>query len=957
MGNIDANYYVGVGASAGGLEALEDFFRAMPDNTGLVFIVIQHLSPDYKSLMNELLSRYTNMDIFVAEDGMETKINSVYLIPPRKNLTIFHGKLYLEEQKRTNLLNLPIDIFFKSLAKDQEKKAIGVILSGTGSDGTLGIRAIKEAGGMVMVQEEATAKFDGMPRSSIATGLVDYILPPKVMAEELLNYICHPSPLDHLIRNKEVTDEIDELTRIYIILRNYCGIDFSLYKEATIIRRLDRRIKINRINSLSEYIQIITESDREKEILQRELLIGVTAFFRDEEAYKSLKENVLPQIDYSKKVIRIWSAACSTGEEVYSLAMLFSEFLENAQIDCEVKIFATDVDSRALEIASIGYYPDSLVAEVEPELIAKYFIKKENGYQISDSIRKMIVFANHNILKDPPFSKLSLLICRNMFIYIKSERQQKVLANFYYSLSPDGYLFLGSSESLGDMSSAYKTVDSKWKIYQYKEGYQLPLDTQIVYGDEYSKSRYAFDQRSHIIPPNRIKIDKLLSAVVSATLPPSVIIDRNDNIIQVINQVGSFISTQPGNFSQNFNSNMSKELSLFVNNIIRRLREDRNEVSLQNINIFQHKNQLLTIKGRVIEESKIDYYLISFIVSQDIGQDENIVSLDMSVEVKDRFNELEGELQVAREGLQATIEELETSNEELQSSNEELIASNEELQSTNEELQSVNEELYTVNNEYQSKIEELLKLTNDLNNLIKNTEVVALYLDQKLCIRKITPNIAKVTNIIESDIGRPISHFLVMDNYPEIIEDINTVIETLTGIEKEITDNKGNTWMTKIRPYRTEFNAVDGIILTFVDINALSFERNCVLESNARLDMALRINNIAWWEYYVVTGHVDYSPNKATMLGYTEEEFPNDVYEICSLIHPDDYDTTMQSMKDHLEGRTAQWNTTYRVLKKDGSYGWYHDQGVIVERDLDGKPVKLMGTVTDVSRLNDENPQ
>lgn len=403
MGNIDANYYVGVGASAGGLEALEDFFRAMPDNTGLVFIVIQHLSPDYKSLMNELLSRYTNMDIYVAEDGMETKINSVYLIPPRKNLTIFHGKLYLEEQKRTNLLNLPIDIFFKSLAKDQEKKAIGVILSGTGSDGTLGIRAIKEAGGMVMVQEEATAKFDGMPRSSIATGLVDYILPPKVMAEELLNYICHPSPLDHLIRNKEVTDEIDELTRIYIILRNYCGIDFSLYKEATIIRRLDRRIKINRINSLSEYIQIITESDREKEILQRELLIGVTAFFRDEEAYKSLKENVLPQIDYSKKAIRIWSAACSTGEEVYSLAMLFSEFLENAQIDCEIKIFATDVDSRALEIASIGYYPDSLVAEVEPELIAKYFIKKENGYQISDSIRKMIVFANHNILKAPPF--------------------------------------------------------------------------------------------------------------------------------------------------------------------------------------------------------------------------------------------------------------------------------------------------------------------------------------------------------------------------------------------------------------------------------------------------------------------------------------------------------------------------------------------------------------------------
>jgi len=944
-------YYVGVGASAGGLEALEDFFKAMPDHTGLVFVVIQHLSPDYKSLMNELLARYTKMSIHVAEDGMETHADSIYLIPPRQNLTIFHGKLFLTEHTRNKQLNLPIDIFFKSLAKDQEKKAIGVILSGTGSDGTLGVRAIKEAGGMIMVQDETTAKFDGMPKSSISTGLVDYILPPQAMADELLNYIGHPSLPENLIYTKDGSSEMDELTRICMILRSYCGIDFSLYKESTVIRRLDRRVKINRAETLQDYIRIVSESDKEKEILYRELLIGVTAFFRDQEAYKNLREKVLPSIDYSRKMVRIWSAACSTGEEVYSLAILFSEYLADAHIDCEIKIFATDVDSRALEMAGIGYYPDSLVAEMDPDLLLKYFVKREGGYQITDGIRKMVVFANHNILKDPPFSKLSLLICRNLFIYLKTDRQQQILSNFYYSLAPNGYLFLGSSESVGDMSSAFKAIDSKWKIYQYREGYQPPLNTQITYGSERHRGR-DYPETSQSATAS-IRLETLLSAVVTATVPPSIIVDRNENIVHVINDVTPFLKTQPGRFSNNFNSNMNKELALFVNNIIRRLKEDRKDISLQNVYLFQVDSQMLTIMGHLINESNMEFYLISFILSKDLLAGENVIELDMSVETKERVKQLEGELQLAREGLQATIEELETSNEELQSSNEELIASNEELQSTNEELQSVNEELYTVNNEYQSKIEELIKLNNDLNNLIKNTEIGALYLDHKLCIRRMTPNISKLTNMIESDIGRPIHHFLVMENYPDIIEDIHQVIDTLVGVEKEIVDAGGNVWLVRIRPYRTEYNAVDGTVLTFMDINALKHEQEQLRASTNRLNMALKMGNIAWWEYYVRTGHVEYSPNKATMLGYTVQEFPNDVYEICSLIHPDDYGATMQAMRDHLEGRTNSWNVTYRILRKDGAYSWYHDRGSITERDEEGNPVKLVGTVVDVSNLKE----
>jgi len=954
MENIDngAPYYVGVGASAGGLEALEDFFKAMPDHTGLVFIVIQHLSPDYKSLMNELLARYTKMSIFVAEDGMETQADTIYLIPPRQNLTIFHGKLFLEEHIRNKQLNLPIDIFFKSLASDQEKKAIGIILSGTGSDGTLGVRAIKEAGGMIMVQDETTAKFDGMPKSSISTGLVDYILPPQAMADELLNYIGHPSLPENLIYANDGSAEMDDLTRICMILRNYCGVDFSLYKESTVIRRLDRRVKINRAETLQDYIRIIIESDKEKEILYRELLIGVTSFFRDQEAYKSLREKVLPSIDYSKKIVRIWSAACSTGEEVYSLAILFSEYLAAAHIDCEVKIFATDVDSRALEMAGIGYYPDSLVAEIEPELLFKYFTKREGGYQITDGIRKMVVFANHNILKDPPFSKLSLLICRNLFIYLKTERQQQILSSFYYSLGPNGYLFMGSSESVGDMSSAFHVIDAKWKIYQFREGYQPPIISQITYGNERRRSRDFMEQTSKN-PAGSMKLETLLSAVIETTMPPSIIVDRNENIIHVINNVTAFIKTQPGRFSNNFNSNMTKELALFVNNIIRRLREDRKDISLQNVYLFQVDNQMLTIKGHLISDNNMEFYLISFILSKDLLAEENVIELDMSAETKERVNQLEGELQLAREGLQATIEELETSNEELQSSNEELIASNEELQSTNEELQSVNEELYTVNNEYQSKIEELIKLNNDLNNLIKNTEIGALYLDQKLCIRRMTPNISKLSNIIDSDVGRPIHHFLVMKNYPDIIEDIQQVIETLVGVEKEIIDANGNVWLVRIRPYRTEYNSVDGTVLTFMDINALKHEQEQLLASTTRLNMALTVGNVAWWEYYVKTGHVEYSSNKATMLGYTEQEFPNDVYEICSLIHPEDYSSTMDAMRAHLEGRTNSWNITYRILRKDGTYAWYHDQGSITERDEEGKPVKLIGSVVDVSSIKE----
>ncbi len=944
---------VGIGASAGGLEALQDFFKNMPLTTGLAFVVIQHLSPDYKSVMDELLARQTTIPIHIITDGLQVEADNIYLIPPRKNLSIFHNKLYLEEQSIKKRLNLPVDIFFRSLAVENGKNTIGIILSGTGSDGMLGTKAIKEAGGIVMVQDEQTAKFDGMPRSSISTGLVDYILPPSKMPEALVNYIKHPFVKTNKSLENVLSENIDTLTKIIIILRDFSGIDFSYYKENTIIRRLERRVSINRFDTLEEYLIFLSESDKEKDILYRELLIGVTRFFRDSEAFESISKNILPFIS-KKKSIRIWSAGCSTGEEVYSLAILINECLEKNNFECEVKIFATDIDRYSIELAGQGFYSDSVVADMDPLYLTKYFNRKENGYQINDTIRKNIVFATHNLLKDSPFSKLDLIVCRNLFIYFKPEVQTKLLSMFYYSISPDGFLFMGSSESLGDMNEAFDCLDIKWKIYKYKSGYKLPIIKELFA----SKNSVYENDRNNTIKLkyiNGIKFEKLTNSIISMFLPPSVIVDENDNILHTINDVSSFVKIQPGNFSQNLLNNLPHELSLFVSTLLRKLKKDEKTVILESlVSIKGFDSQKITIEGRVLNIERTVFYIISFKTEEriDFKKDESYkISLSIDEQYLSKVTDLEKELQFTKESLQATVEELETSNEELQSSNEELIASNEELQSTNEEFQSVNEELYTVNSEYQVKIEELTRLNNDVTNLLKNTEVGALYLDRNLCIRKITPLVSQITNILQSDVGRPISHISITNENNLILEDILNVVENLQPIDREIKLNNNLIYFVRTRPYRTDYNAVEGILITFFDISTLKKESNRANIASNRLFEALKIGNMAWWEWGVKTGKVLFDERKATMLGYTIDEFPKDVYKICDLIHSDDYGTTMQAMENYIRGITDSWDITYRIRRKDGTYAWYYDVGKITETTKEGVPLKLVGTVIEVSKL------
>lgn len=945
---------VGVGASAGGLEALQEFFKNMPVHTGMAFVVIQHLSPDYKSLMDELLARETSIPINIAEDGMDILPDHIYLIPPRKNLSIFHDKLFLENQEPAKRLNLPVDIFFRSLALEKGKNAIGIILSGTGSDGTLGTRAIKEAGGMIMVQDEESAKFDGMPRSSIATGLVDYILPPAKMPEALINYIKHPLVREKKSLEVDLQDNLDTVTKILLILRNYSGIDFSFYKDTTILRRLERRLSINRYQTLEEYLEFLKDSDKEKETLQRELLIGVTRFFRDVDAFEALRTKVFPNWK-NKSSIRIWSAGCSTGEEVYSLAILLSEFIQQENLAIDVKIFATDVDRNSIDMASKGFYPDSVVADLEPMLLTKYFIRKENGYQINDSIRKIIVFATHNLLKDSPFSRIDLLVCRNLFIYIRPEIQKKLLSMFYYSLSSDGYLFLGSSETLGDMAEAFEYIDKKWKIFKVNANYKgqygkiIPLlKSGLIENPNVFPSK--------IISEDGIKIEKLLDRTLSSFLPPSVIVDQSDNIIHTINNVTNYIKIQPGRFSQNIYDNLPAELSFFVSALLRKLKKNGETESQETmVDIKNKEGRSVILKGKKIETDRTDYYIITFLENLE-AKAEPQPAVNQAQDHDDEYNRLEAlekELQFTKESLQATVEELETSNEELQSSNEELIASNEELQSTNEELQSVNEELYTVNTEYQVKIEELTRLNNDMNNLLRNTEIGAIYLDRNLCIRKLTPVISKLTPLLDSDLGRPIYHISFGEGLKDLIQDIQQVVDTLQPIDKEVSLDDMGTYLIRIRPYRTDYNAVDGVLIIFIDITNLKQQYELAKTLSLRLENALKIGNMAWWEWDVETGRVEYDIRKATMLGYSPSEFPKDVYEICSFIHPDDYETTMQAMRDYLEGKSGEWNLVYRMKRKDGSFAWYYDRGIITEYSDQGKPKRLMGTVVDFSRIRD----
>lgn len=835
-------FVVGIGASAGGLRALEEFFDHMPNDSGAVFVVIQHLSPDFKSLMKELLERHTRMAIYRVTEGMVLEPNSIYLIPPGKNLVLDNKSLHLLEQEERNRhgLNFPIDIFLESLAKNCAEHAIGVILSGTGSDGTNGLRAINEAGGLALVQEPTTAEFDGMPRTAIATGVVDQVLSAENLAPAIYQFVQSPIEAQRLNRDQAAAFDSFKLQRIASILAKYEQIDFSHYKTTTLSRRIHRRCLISGCNNLEDYIRLLEISSEERTILRHDLLISVTKFFRDSKAWKFLETDAIPQLIESAKPgeeLRFWVTACATGEEAYSLAILLDEAVEKLGKQVRVKIFATDIDKKALEKATQGIYPSTIANDLSPERLQRYFVRKEQSLQVIRKLREKLLFAPHDLTKDAGFTRMNLISCRNVLIYMQPELQQRVLRNLHFSLSSQGLIFLGEAETLGDIETEFSTRYKKGKIYQKRRDVRLPIPIKVA------------ERISHKLllpsPPSDIKessleplLDKAFSSFLADNQATCLLVDRDYRLFHLFNHDIKVLQFATGRTTSHITKLVVPSLQLPLTTALHRAKRENRSVAYTGIKLGENgNNRNVHLKVTYHETNKLagDFFMI-LIQEDESSQTSHGERFEADTEASQRILELEYELQQTRENLQAVIEELETTNEEQQATNEELTASNEELQSTNEELHSVNEELYTVNAEYQSKIEELTELNNDIDNLLRSTDIGVVFLDNALKVRKFTPAATVAINLVEADIGRPLEHITHNLDCGDLLQLLEDVINTKHFLEKEVKLIKKNFHLLmRVNPYLQEDGRLDGVVITFVDIDELKSVQEQISQVNAAL--------------------------------------------------------------------------------------------------------------------------
>ena len=818
-------FVVGIGASAGGLRALEEFFENMPTDSGAAFVVIQHLSPDFKSLMKELLERRTPMAIYRVTDGMVLDANSVYLIPPGKNLVLENNQLRLLEQEERNRhgLNFPIDIFLESLARNYADRAVGVILSGTGSDGTNGLRAINESGGFALVQDPASAEFDGMPRTAIATGIVDRVLAPQALAEAIFQLTQSPIDRHNLSRSESAFLDSFKLQRIASILAKHEQVDFSHYKISTLSRRIHRRCLISGCHKLEDYVRLLEISQEERITLRHDLLISVTQFFRDRQAWQFLENHTIPQmIDQANpgEELRFWVTACATGQEAYSLAILLDEAVEKSAKDVRVKIFATDLDKEALDKATQGIYPDTIANEMSAEKLQAYFIQKDKSYQVIRRIREKLLFAPHDLTKDAGFTRMNLISCRNVLIYMQPELQQQVLRNLHFSLGSKGVLFLGEAETPGEFEEEFKPLNKKHKIYQKRRDIRLPLPVKGL--DKITrkflpipKPQETFESRFEPM------LNEAFSSFLEEQKATCLLVDRENRLFHSFNNSLEIIKLGTGRTTTEITKLILPSLQLPLTTALHRAKRERRPVVYSGIQLREDHDLTVKLKVTYHEYNKLarDFCMV---VVQEEDRPQPLVGerFQADTEASQRIMELEYELQQTRENLQAVIEELETTNEEQQATNEELIASNEELQSTNEELHSVNEELYTVNSEYQSKIEELTELNNDIDNLLRSTDIGVVFLDRDLQIRKFTPAATVAINLVEADIGRPLRHITHNLDCADLIDLLQGVLSDRESLEKEVNlQQSTGCLLMRVNPYLQEDRSLDGVVLTFVDLD------------------------------------------------------------------------------------------------------------------------------------------
>jgi len=940
---------VGIGASAGGLSAFEAFFSGMPADTdpGMAFVLVQHLAPDHKSILTELIRRYTRMQVTEVEDGMVVQPNCAYIIPPNRDMAFLHGALQLLEPANPRGQRMPIDFFFRSLAHDQHERAICIVLSGTGTDGTMGVRAIKGEGGMVMAQNPDSTEYDGMPRSALSTGLVDYELPPAEMPAQLIAYVAHafgksPWPVTATAPKNE-----NSLKKIFILLRAQTGHDFSLYKPNTINRRIERRMAVHQIQSIDGYVKYLQMTPQEVEALFRDLLIGVTNFFRDVDAFDTLEHLVIPKLFAGKpagSVIRVWVPGCSTGEEAYSIAILLQEHCEELKKSFTIQIFATDIDSQAIAAARIGLYPASIATDISPERLAHFFSGEPGGgsYRIHKTIRDMLVFSEQNVIKDPPFSKLDLISCRNLLIYMGGDLQKKLIPLFHYALNPGGMLFLGTSETVGEYSDIFDILDRKSKLYLRKEDF--PGMHRSVLG-RYLPAMTILDVQhpkaaEKILVPRKLPMRELTEqALLQQIAPAGALVNGQGNILYLHGRTGMYLEPAQGESGINNILKMAREgLRRDLTTALYKAVSSKEIVRYNGLRVKTNSHYTsvnLTIRPVINDpESTTETPLFIIIFEEAQSADKTngdllSVSSDPTSEEAARILSLKQELRAKEEFLQTANEELETSNEELKSSSEEMQSVNEELQSTNEELetskeelQSLNEELATVNTELQTKVLDLSRVNNDMNNLLSGTGIGTVFVDHHLRILRFTPAITQIINLIKSDMGRPVSHIVSnLVGYDNLIKDIRLVLDTLIPKEVEVQTIENKWYMLRILPYRTLDNVIEGAVITFVDITEVKEKDEVLQQTQEQFKKLFYEAPLGVALIDSLTGHFcEVNPMFAKIVGRSIEEMLQ--INWISITHADDIQANLDKSALLNAGEIDGFQMEKRHIKKDGEVVW-----------------------------------
>jgi two-component system CheB/CheR fusion protein len=848
---------VGIGASAGGLEAFIQLISNLPNDTGMAFVLLQHLEPSQPSMLSDIIARSTPMPVQEVEDGMGVAPNQVYVIPPNQGLTLEAGKFHLLSRDRTQGSRRVIDVFFKSLAEDRGVKSIGVVLSGGDADGTRGIEAIKAAGGITLAQSEDTAQVSSMPHMAIATGQIDFVQPPADLARTLVEISRHPYITSPTVpeATAESTSSRDALADILALLKRYSRVDFSQYKPTSLNRRIARRMALHHLDSLDDYLQFLRDNPAEIEALYQEILIRVTSFFRDEDVFAALSQQVFPALVQNRNSdvpIRIWVAGCATGEEAYSIAMALLEYLADHPMNPPIQIFATDVNEQSIEIARIGWYSQAQVADVSPERLQRYFVPVDDGYQVHTLVRELCIFARQNLVNDPPFSRLDLISCRNVLIYFSLALQRRVLPMFHYGLKPQGYLLLGSSETVGEFTDLFAPLGNRHRIYtKLSRGPQQEINFSVdSYVPELALPRpVPSPDRAENLDPYATADQILLSRYA----PACVLVNTQLEILQFRGQTGAYLAPSPGRASLNLLRMVRENLRLDLRTALYQARQLEQVVERDTV-ALREGDRTRRIRIEVVPftagDPETPYYLVMF---RDIPTAADLIEVEVTpvdgsegepfrnAEIeryRQENQQLQDDLETTRSHLQSIIQAQEASNQDLRAANEEILSSNEELQSTNEELQTAkeeiqatNEELSTINDELYRRNAETARISDDFQNLLSSIHIPILMLEGDLRIRRFTPTATPLFNLITSDIGRPLSNINHQLKIDDLEQRIRHVIDTLDQTSQEVQDQEGRWYDLRIRPYRTLDNRIDGAVVVLVDIDTLKRQAEALTQA------------------------------------------------------------------------------------------------------------------------------